>query len=136
MGKKFKDLILIVFSLFLIVNILNACSMFKTKPPKEALKERVEGLMKAKTTDDWGEYYTYLDSSYRKRVSKKEFTDMNRAMRFTKYKIESIDMDESGKTAVVKVKCNYNMMAFDFKDQLEIQNWVKEGSYWYMKMNK
>ena len=134
MKKNFKKLILLIFSLFLIVSFLNACSIFKTKPPAEALKERVEGLMNAKIADDWGEYYTYLDSSYRNRVSKKDFMNMNRAMEFTKYTIESIDILESGEEATVKVKGNYNMMAFNFKDQVEIQKWIKERFNWYMRM--
>lgn len=132
MGKNFKNLILLIFSIFFIVGFLNACSTFPTKSPSEALRGEVKGLMDAKITDDWGEYYSYLDPIYRERVSEKDFLNMNRAMRFTKYTIESIDILESGTDAHVKIKYNFNMQAFSFKDQVEIQKWIKKRFGWYL----
>jgi hypothetical protein len=55
-------------------------------------------------------------------------------MDITAYKIESIEILPSGNEATVQVKQNISIKVFDFKDQAEKQQWVKEGFSWYLKV--
>jgi hypothetical protein len=115
---------------------IQACASMSFKPPEEALRERVDLMMNAKVADDWDVVYDLMDASYRKRVTKQNFLKMNREMVFSNYRFESLDIDSSGEKAAVKVKYDINVKVFDFKDQEEIQQWVREKGKWYLKVEK
>jgi hypothetical protein len=113
---------------------LCSCSTLPFRSPEENLRIRVEDMMNARVNDDWGKVYGYLDSGYRNRVSKTNFLNIRREMDITSYKIESIEILPSGKEATVQVKQNISIKVFDFKDQAEKQQWVKEGFSWNLKV--
>ncbi len=123
-----------LFSLVLIIVFagLSACSTFQRKPPQEALKERVEGLMEAKVNNNWTKVYTFYDPNFKKTTTQEGFAGMNRGVSFSNFSIESIDIAPSGTEATVKVKYDVSMKGFDFKGTPEIQKWIKEGSHWYL----
>jgi hypothetical protein len=111
---------------------LCSCSTLPFRSPEENLRIKVEDMMNARVNDDWGKVYEYLDSGYRNRISKTNFLNIRREMDITKYKIESIEILPSGKEATVLVKQDITIKVFDFKDQPEKQQWVKDGFSWYL----
>lgn len=126
--------ILIGFTLSMITFSLFACAIFQQKAPDEDLKVRVEGMMTAKINNDWGKIYTYFESSFRKKETKDDFTNKKRGIKFTKYMIDSIKIAQTGKEATVKVEYDFNMRGFDFKNNLEVQNWAQEEGRWYLRI--
>jgi hypothetical protein len=124
--------ILVVF--IIAMSMLNACSMMHRKPPEEVLRERVNEMMSARINNDWGKVYTYLDSSYRKNESKDSFLNKKRGANTTAFTIDQIDIKPSGADATVKLKNDLNMKGFDLKNNLETQNWIKEGGEWYLQI--
>lgn len=123
---------LVIAGLFL----LQACSIMPFKSPEESLRQRVDTMMIAKTGDDWGTVYDLMDSSYRKRMMKENFLKMNREIRFSNYRFDSLEIHPSGDMAEVKVKYDMSVKVFDFKDQVETQQWVRERGRWYLKAEK
>ncbi|RJP35875.1 MAG: hypothetical protein C4548_16970 [Desulfobacteraceae bacterium] len=115
---------------------LQACAGMPFKSPEEALRQRVDTMMNAKTADDWGTVYDLMDSSYRKRMTKENFLKINREMRFSNYRFDSLEIHPSGDMAEVKVKYDMSVKVFDFKDQVETQQWVREWGRWYLKAEK
>lgn len=115
---------------------IQACAGMPFKSSEESLRQRVDQLMNAKAADDWEMVYDLMDSSYRKRVTKQNFLNMNREIQFSNYRFESLDIDPSGDTAVVKVKYDMSVKVFDFADQVETQQWVRENWQWYLKVEK
>lgn len=115
---------------------IQACAGMPFKSPEEALQQRVDLMMNAKVADDWDVVYDLMDSSYRKRMTKQNFLNMNREIQFSNYRFESFDIDPTGDTAIVKVKYDMSVKVFDFEDQVETQQWIKESGKWYLKVEK
>jgi hypothetical protein len=114
---------------------VSSCSTLPFRSSEDALRIRVEEMMNARIDDDWGKVYDYLDSAYRNKMSKKNFLNIKREIDYTNYKIESIEILPSGKEAMAQVKQSISIKVFDFKDQPEKQQWVKEGFSWYLKVD-
>jgi len=129
-----KGWMLFLSVMFLTIGICS-CSTLPFQSSEEALRKRVEGMMNAKINDNWEEVYTYLDPVYRKKTPEKTFINFNREMVFTKFSIISIEIQPSGAEAIVKIKQDLNVKIFNFKDQLDTQNWIKDGYTWYLKIN-
>jgi hypothetical protein len=129
-----KQTVLFLFVIIITATLLNACATLQLKAPDEVLRERAEGLMNAKMNNDWGEVYEYFDSSYRKSKSKENFVKINREMHLLKYAIDSIEIDPSGEEATVKVRYDVNLKIFEFNDILDTQQWIKQGSNWYIQI--
>ena len=53
---------------------------------------------------------------------------------FTAYTIDAIDIQPSGKDALVKLKYDINMKGFDFKNNPETQKWIQENGNWYLQV--
>jgi hypothetical protein len=125
--------------LFLSVMLLTigvcSCSTLPFRSSEEALRIRVEEMMNARINDDWEKVYGYLDSGYQNRISKTNFLNIRREMDYIKYSIVSVEVQPSGREAVVQVKQDISIKMFDFKDQPEKQQWVKDGFSWYLKVN-
>jgi hypothetical protein len=115
---------------------MQACAGMPFKSSEEALRQRVDLMMNAKVADDWEVVYDLMDPSYQKRITKRNFLNMNREIQFSNYRFESLDIDPSGDTAVVKVKYDMSVKVFDFEDQVETQQWVRESGKWYLKVEK
>lgn len=115
---------------------IQACAGMPFKSSEESLRQRVDQLMNAKAADDWDMVYDFMDSSYRNGVTKQNFLKMNREIRFSNYRFETLDIDPSGNMAVVKVKYDMSVKVFDFKDQMETQQWIREDGEWYLKIDK
>lgn len=122
----------VIAGLFLI----QACAGMPFKSSEEALRQRVDLMMNAKVNDDWDVVYDLMDSSYRKRMTKQNFLNMNREIQFSNYRFESFEIDPTGDTAIVKVKYDMSVKVFDFEDQLETQQWMREKGKWYLKVDK
>jgi hypothetical protein len=122
-------------SILLLTTVLTAliagCASFPFKSDEEVIRERVEGLMNAKISNDWGKVYDYYSADFKKTKEKSSFASMNRGLYFTKYTINSIEIEPSKKEAKVKITYNANMKGMDFKDNPETQTWIKEGWNWY-----
>ncbi|MCU0598039.1 MAG: hypothetical protein MUE70_02135 [Desulfobacterales bacterium] len=126
---------MLTLSVMLLTIWICSCSTLPFGSSEEALRKRVEGMMNAKINDNWEEVYAYLDPVYRNKTPEKTFINFNREMAFKKYSIVSIEIQPSGTEAIVKVKQDLNVKIFDFKDQLDTQNWIKDGFTWYLKVN-
>jgi len=126
----------ILFVLFIVIISLasTACAALKSKPPEEALRERVQGMMQAKNNKDWGTVYTYLDESFQKRESKEVFSKKIESMIFKAYTIEKIEILPSGKEATVKIKSDIQTKGFDFKGTPSTQHWIMEGREWRLQV--
>jgi hypothetical protein len=125
---------IVILMMMLSAVWLCSCSTLPFRSPEENLRIRVDEMMNARVNDDWGKVYDYLDSGYRNRISKTNFLNIRREMDITSYKIESIEVLPSGKEATVQVKQNISIKVFDFKDQVEKQQWVKDGFSWHLKV--
>ena len=126
----------ILFVLFIVIISLasTACAALKSKPPEEALKERVQGMMQAKINKDWGSVYTYFDESFQKRESKEVFSNKIGGIIFKAYTIESIEILPTGKDATVKIKSDIQTNGFDFKGTPETQHWIMEEGEWHLQV--
>lgn len=137
MKQLFKSRsVLVVCAVIAGLFFIQACAGLPFKSPEEALRQRVDLMMNAKVNDDWDMVYDLMDSSYRKRMTKKNFLKMNREILFSNYRFESLAIDPSGDTAAVKVKYDMSVKVFDFEDQVETQQWVRESGKWYLKAEK
>ncbi len=125
---------MLVLLMILMMLGMSSCATFPFRSSEEALRSRVEEMMNARMDDDWEKVYTYLDPAYQRRISKKDFMNIRREMDYTRYSIESIEIGPSGNDAVVKVRQDVNVKIFDFKNQSETQNWIKDGWTWYLKV--
>ncbi len=117
--------------------LLSACQglpMMPSQPPEEVLEKRVAGLMDAKVNQNWGSFYTYLDPSFKEKVSRQNFINRSRDVRFTDYSIQSIEIGPSGEEATVSVLYDMMARAFHFTDQRDTQKWLKKGGKWYLEM--
>jgi len=126
-----------LFGVLAVVFLLSACQglpMMSSQPPEAVLEKRVAGLMNAKVNQDWGSFYTYLDPAFQEKVSKKNFMNRSRDVRFTDYSIQSIQIAPSGEEATVAVLYDMMAKAFHFTDQRDTQKWVKKGRKWYLEM--
>jgi hypothetical protein len=124
----------ILLVLIVAATTMNACSLMHHKPPEEALRKRVNEMMNARIGLDWDKVYSYFDSSYRKNESKESFLNKQRGAYTTAFTIEAIEIQPSGNDALVKMKYDLNMKGFDFKNNSETQNWIKEDGQWYLKI--
>ena len=106
-----------------------ACSTFPHRPADQAVRLRVEAFMTAKVNKDWTKAYSFFDSSYQKTITEQQFS---KKIEFKTFTIESITVAADGKQATVKVKSDVITEGFDFKDNLETQNWIKQGWKWYL----
>jgi hypothetical protein len=127
---KHNALSIIIF--LMIVVCLGACSTFSFKPAQEVLQSRVDGFMKAKINNEWGELYEYYCSSYKEAVSRDKFLTKSRMCSDSNYEIESIEISPAEDEATVKVKTDKSVMGFDFPGIIITQKWLKEGWNWYL----
>jgi len=111
--------------------LISGCASFPFKSDEEVIRERVEGLMNAKIENNWGKVYDYYSSSYKKTKEKNSFASMNRGLYFTKFTINSVEIQPSNKEAKVKITYDAVMKGMDFKNTVETQTWIKEGWNWY-----
>jgi hypothetical protein len=118
------------------VVLVQACAVLPFKSSEESLRQRVDQLMNAKVDNDWEIVYDLMDSSYKKRMTKKNFLNMNREIQFSNYRFESLAVDPSGDTAVVRVKFDMSVKVFDFENQIEDQQWIREKGNWYLKVGE
>lgn len=95
---------------------------------------RVEGMMEAKINNDWGGVYDYLEPAYRNIQAKDAFVNKTRDILFTRYAIEAQEVDQNGMKAAVKINFDVSTKGFDFKNNIETQNWVKEEGDWYLQV--
>jgi len=125
-----------VFQLFLLLifigSVLTACQTLPFKSNGASLKQRVKGMMEAKINQDWGRFYSYLEPAFKEKVSKKDFVNKKRGVRFTGFSIKSIQIKPSGKEAVVEVLFDMTIKSYSFTDQEDSQVWVKKKRNWYM----
>ena len=128
-SRIFKTGLLLVMS----IAVLTACQTLPSRPPEAALEQRVKGLMKAKINQNWARLYTYLDPSYQETVSRKNFVNRQREAMYSDFSIESIQIKPSGREAVAEVLFDMTVKSFEFKDQRDVQNWVKKDEKWYLK---
>jgi hypothetical protein len=134
MTMRSKHKFLIIFSFLMMAICLGACSTFPFKPAEEVLHSRVDGLMKAKVSNEWGEIYEYYCSSYKDVMSRDKFLIRNgsRMSSAIRYEIESIEINPSGDEATVKVKSDVDIIGIEFKGIIMTQTWLKEGWDWYL----
>ncbi len=127
-----KNIVLSIF-IFLVIGVcLGACSTFPFKPAEEVLRSRVDGLMKAKVNNEWGEIYEYHCSSYKEAISRDNFLVRSRMSSIKRYEIVSIEISPSEDEATVKLKNDMNVMSFDFPGIIMTQKWLQEGWSWYL----
>lgn len=119
---------------FLALTFSIGCAFFPPQRPEESLQKRVEGLMQAKIDGKWDVVYTFYDASFRNAVSKENFANRTRNLRFKGFKIEEIEMLPSSKEARVKVGMDISLQGFDFKDAPKNQHWIKEEGKWFLKV--
>jgi hypothetical protein len=131
-GRRINLWLAIIAALVLVP----ACAGLPFKSPEEALRHRVDQLMNAKVNNDWEIVYDLMDSSYKKRMTKKNFLNMNREIQFSNYRFESLAIAPSGDTALVRVKYDMSVKVFDFEDQVEEQQWIREKGKWYQNVGK
>ncbi|MFZ5765699.1 MAG: hypothetical protein ACOY4H_08890 [Thermodesulfobacteriota bacterium] len=114
----------------------SACSTMNmtAQPPEEALRERVEQMMQAKTEEKWDIVYDLCDHAYRDKVSKEEFLKRKHNIGFVSYAVDQIAIKPSGAEADVTLKLDMLMMGFLFEKTPTVQQWVKEDGKWYFVM--
>jgi hypothetical protein len=141
MGDKMQEVFTcrrmgVWFAVIAAVVLMQACAALPLKSPEEALRQRVDQMMNAKVDNDWGTVYDLMDSTYKKRMTRQNFLNLNREIQFSNYRFESLVIDPSGDTAAVRVKYDMSVKVFDFEDQVEEQQWIREKGKWYMKAEK
>ena len=129
--NSYKKKILLLI-LVITVLLINACSTFSVKSSEDFLRQRVEGFMNAKISNDWLAVYEYLEPSYQEMVSQKNFIQRSRSVRFNNYSIGIFAILDSGKDATVEVTYSATMKGMDFKDNREIQRWVRINNDWFV----
>jgi hypothetical protein len=110
-----------------------ALSPLTVEQEKEKLDERVKNYMQAQIDKKWDRAYTFLDSSFRARVTRETYIATPRKISYTGFRIEEITVLPAGDQATVKVKIDIMVMGFDFKRGDQTQNWIKEKGEWYVK---
>ena len=111
---------------------VTACATFPHRPPDQAVRLRVEAFMTAKVNKDSAKAYSFFDSAYKEKISESQFIRKIEKMEFKAFTIESVTVDPDGDKATVKVKSDVSTGGFDFKGNIETQNWVKQGREWFL----
>lgn len=124
-----------VLSLVFIASF-QACSSFPFKPvkPEEELRNRVMIMMDAKIKNDWGTVYDCIVIPEPDAISKENFIKISRPYNFTKYTINSIEINPSADEATVTVKYDEVLQGFDVKDRVQSQTWIKKEGTWYLNV--
>lgn len=115
----------------MITFLISACQSLPLLSPEQSLESRVTGMMAARTAQDWGGVYEYLNPDYKIKVTKGNFVGMNREILYGDFAVESMVIAPSGIDAVVKTKYDMTVMGFDVADHSETQNWKKIDGKWY-----
>jgi exopolysaccharide biosynthesis protein len=134
MKPKTKKTVIILFLSIMILMALavTAYFIYPRGPVDQAVRLRAEAFMKAKVSKDYAKAYPFFDSTYQKTVSEQQFARKMGKMELTGFAIESVTVDPDGTRATVKVKSDVSSAGFDFKGNIETQNWVKEGREWFL----
>jgi len=115
--------------------LINACQSLPVRAPEDVLRNRVTSLMEGRVSQDWGAVYQYLDSRYKKKISREKFVNVDRNIVYSNFSIDAIQIGSSGTKAVVNVKYDMNLMSFDVEGHLEKQRWIKQDGKWYLEMS-
>ena len=120
----------VLFALLLATALMHlGCATSTT--PEQDLEKRVHAYMTAKVEGDWQLVYTFYDENFKSQVPKSYFST-TRDAQFPDYSIESIQMDPSGKKAVVQVKHSMTVGGLALEDITDTQNWVLENKDWFL----
>ena len=130
-----KASLLIVIVIFIcLVNFISACVPTNmATQDQQYLNQRVKECMDAKIAGNWGEVYTYLDTTYRENTSLSSFINRSR-IKFDSYSVDKITLNENQKSAEAQVSIDFSSRGFHFNGQKDTQTWIYENNNWYQKI--
>jgi hypothetical protein len=118
----------------LILIMFAGCAALPPPPTKqETLEERVKNYMQAQVKKNWGQAYSFFDTSSRDKVTRDSYLSQTRKMAYNGFAIEEITVLPSGDKATVKVRIDIAFMGYVFPRAPQTQEWVKEGGAWFVK---
>ncbi len=125
---------LLAAACFLALILSVGCAALSPLTAKqETLDERVKNYMQAQVDKKWDRAYSFLDSSFRARVTRESYVATPRKLSYTGFGIEEITVLPAGDQATVKVKIDILVMGFEFKRGAQTQSWIKEKGEWFVK---
>lgn len=119
------------FILLFFLLCVNACDKpdNKGKDTKEALKQQVETLWKARVSKDKKLIYSMVDKEYKKNVTEEQFMKKGDYQIMGGFEIMDMKVDEEKKSAQVNVKYKTMQMGYAFEPVI-MENWLVEGGEW------
>lgn len=117
---------------FLALIMSIGCATLPEKEHHQSLEERVKNYMQAQVDGKWDRVYSFLDSSYRKTVSRESFINRPQKLSYKGFSIEEITILPSGDQATVKVRIDISFMGYDFNRAPRTQHWIKESGVWFI----
>ncbi len=131
-----KHLVFIGF-LFILIGIYSCSGIGKyPNDKKESLKAKVEQLCQAKQKGEWEKVYDLMTPAFKKATSKENFLKKKRNMKLSSFKIDEIQINESGDKATVKILWDIEMLGYKFQNAPEIQHWEFVQGHWYYSPKK
>ena len=118
---------------WLLMAILSVGCAALSPAKQETLDERVTQYMQAQIDRKWDTVYSYLDSSFRAKVTREAYLKRTRNLAYKGFRIDEITMLPPGDKATVKVAIDISFMGFTFKGAPQKQEWVKEEGEWFVK---
>lgn len=125
-----------MLSLVMVLCSLAACRSMPAKPAGEVLRERVDGYMQAKIAKDWEKVYDFFLPADMGDLSKEAFAERKRKVEVLRYTIQSVEIDDSGTDATVRVQYAVNVRSFEFKGLVDTQHWQLQDGQWYLRVDK
>jgi hypothetical protein len=120
---------IIVLLTLLAAFIYQGCA--PTPELKSDLEKRVNALMTAKVNGDWALVYTFFDENFRAKTPKSLF-ETPKDVQFSDYQIEEIQMDPSGKKALVRIKHSMGVGGLTVDNIIDKQDWIVENNDWFL----
>ena len=121
---------------FLALIMSIGCATLPEKEHHQSLEERAKNYMQAQIDGKWDRAYSFLDSSYRKTVSRESFINRPQKLSYKGFSIEEITILPSGDQATVKVRIDISFMGHDFNRAPQTQHWIKESGVWFLKIEQ
>lgn len=114
---------------FLLLLILASCTHMAIRDKAVPLEKRAAAFWEAKVQGDWGKAYDFLCNDYKVQTTREDFV-RSAGLRVLSFKVEAIDLQEGGKTAVVTVSFDTAAMGFELKGVKIKDEWINEDGDW------
>ncbi|MDM8515101.1 hypothetical protein QUF76_02790 [Desulfobacterales bacterium HSG16] len=101
---------------------------------EDDLRKRVEGMLEARNNGYWDDVYDYYNKEYRDSITKKQFMNRPRGLRFIAYDIQVIEIQPSKTQAKVTIREEVSYKGRKTKGQITT-DWIIEEGRWVQKID-